>query len=84
MTIQENISEMLQNKGLFPNQAEEVICLCKQNKDLFPDMEKRWNDNIQDYPSTLISVLCLSVNQVALQWINKNYPKAWYKSLFTE
>ena len=45
-------------------------------------MERRWNDQVDDYPPQLLAVLLMSVNTAALEWIDANLPKAFYRDMF--
>ena len=82
-TIEGKIKQMLEDNGMFPQQAQAVIDMAKARPDLFPDMERRWADRAEDYPTSLIAVLWLGIKGLAVEWIDANLPKAWYRPMFT-
>ena len=78
-TVEEHMLCYLVKNGFFAKDA--YVVLDEYKKDC-PEMEGRWNDLISDYPSGFIVVIRVGINSVALEYIEKNIPKAWFKSLF--
>ncbi len=79
MSIEDYFVDYLFNRGMFENQAKEVMEMVKERN---KEMAGRWGDNIQYYPKTVLSLLTFSVNEVAVEWIDKNLPKAWNRDVF--
>ena len=81
MTIREKLTELLTRNGMWPNDAfevmEEVI-----SSDTTESMIDRWNDVADGYPKPFLALLWFMVRQKALEWIDANCPKAFYRSLF--
>lgn len=81
VTVEDKLKEMLFNHGLFENQATTIVEMVKADK-ANEATERRWEDNVEDYPSVFLSALWLSVQDCALQYIDANCPEAWFRSLF--
>lgn len=87
MTFYEYFKEMLGKKGMFPKQAEEVMqrVLAESAKGedyVLQEMGHRWGHQIDDYPSVLIPMIMLSIDNVALEYIKENCPEAWFRPMF--
>ena len=81
MTIEEAVKKYIVDKGVFPEEADQILVLVKA--DLANEaMKDRWNDHIEDYSKQALNVLYVSVDFSALAWIDKNCPKAWYRLCF--
>lgn len=78
VTIQQKFVLMLQNHGLFRDQAEKVMLECRENQDLFPNMSNRWDHSIDDYPAFFTTALWMGVKETAIEWGKENAPKAWW------
>lgn len=81
MTFEEKARAMLVERGMFPKQADEVVAMMKQDP-ANEAMSDRWRDNIEDYPIEMLAILLFSAKTNALEWIDKNCPKAWYRPMF--
>lgn len=81
MTIEDKIREMLESRGLFGSQASQVIEKAKGDKVLEP-MKVRWGDHVESYPPSFLPVLWLCVKANALEWIEDNLPRAWFRPMF--
>lgn len=81
-TIREEFRIRLIDRGLWPNEANEVLTLAMANESLEP-MLKRWNDGISEYPAKAIAVSWILVKRVALDWINANKPSHFAKMLLS-
>ncbi len=82
MTIQERILELLQEHGMWPDQAAEVVEMVKADK-ANEAMAGRWDDSAEGYSISLIAALWFSIKDTALQYIDANCPKAWFRPMFT-
>jgi hypothetical protein len=73
LTIKESILENLVNRGMLPQQAEEVfnkIEDAESNK----SMLYRWNEDIKEYLPFMSSVILYDIDHIALKWIDENIP----------
>jgi hypothetical protein len=83
MTIQGKLEKMLMENGMFESQAKEVMNLAKPNLEkLVENYHLDLNQNSDEYPTAIYSVLFLAIKPIALEWIEKNIPLAWYKPMF--
>lgn len=83
MTFEQNMKMLLEQSGMFPEQAQEVIELSKTDN-INESMKGRWSDDVEGYPPMMVKVLWMSTKTIALQWIDENLPEAWYRSMFSE
>jgi len=47
-------------------------------------MQGRWSDSAEGYPPAIFILAWMSAKEKALEWIDANCPKAWYRPMFTE
>lgn len=83
MTIKDKAEQMLFERGMFKEQAEEVVRRVMADP-ANEAMQGRWNDDVEGYPAPLMAAIWLSVKGAALDYIVENYPKAWFRSQFEE
>jgi len=81
MTFEEKLMSMIIERGLTIPDAGEIIALAKVDERIV-SMDNRWTDNIEGYPDTMISLLWMSVKDIAVEWIDANCPKAWFRNLY--
>lgn len=82
-TVREKLQKMLVSKGMFESQAEEVIKLAiPELKALLDDYEITLDRPSEEYPQSIYDVLFFIIKPIALRWIEKNKPEAWYKEMF--
>jgi len=79
MTIREKMEQMLFEHGMFESQAKEVMDKVEKEE---VEMKGRWDDEETDYPTPMINVAWIAVKHHALEWIDANLPKAWYRPMF--
>lgn len=72
----------LVDRGMFEDQAKAVMVLVQADPVNEP-MKDRWNDRVDGYPPQMQAVCLVSIKSQALEWIDKNCPKAWFRSMFT-
>lgn len=70
------------DRGMFEKVAAAVIEQLMQDESS-DSMANRWNDTIDGYPPQMLGVLTVAINRIAVKYIEKNCPMAWYKSMFT-
>jgi len=80
MTIEEKIRQLLSEHGMWSTGLEETMREAKEG-DLLESMAQRWGDSLDDYPPQFLAVLWLCVRGIALDWVDANCPKAFYRPL---
>jgi hypothetical protein len=81
-TLEEKFIEELYNRGLFEEQAQEIMDAVKAAPEN-ESMQGRWTDRATGYPNVLINALWFSVNDAAIEWMDKNAPHHWARPMFT-
>ena len=82
MTIREKLQKELEDCGLFPDQATEVIDRYVTSEMGAP-MCSRMNDNPADYPGQVIAATWIGIKVTALSWIDETIPEHWARPMFT-
>lgn len=68
---------------MFESQASEVIELAKiRIQECVPEYSITWNSAEDHYPKAVYVLWCALLDEVALSWIEKNCPNAWFKPMF--
>jgi hypothetical protein len=83
-TIEQKIKQKLVDGGISPDEADEVMNRVKTdvtNKQM-KQMEGRWKDDIESYPSQLLGGLLVIAKRHALEYIDEKMPKAWFRGMF--
>jgi hypothetical protein len=81
MTIESKLTKMLIDRGMFPEQAAEVIAAVKADK-ANEEISIRFSDDEEGYPLQLMAAMWETTRQHALEWIDANLPRAWFRPLF--
>ena len=81
MTIREKLLNLLHDNGLFEDEAKGVLELYI-NSPMGEPMEGRMDDKVEDYPQTVIAATWMGVSASAVEWIDKNKPMHWARSMF--
>jgi hypothetical protein len=82
-TVEQKLHSYLFERGMFPDQADQVIAKFKDAvKALTPNDVIKYDSPADDYPPQLYAVWSLELGDVAVEWIDENCPKAWYRPLF--
>jgi hypothetical protein len=82
-SLEGTIRTMLVERGLFDQEAKEVLAMLKDR----PAMEAladRWGDDVAGYPSSLLAAVWTSGKEAAVEWIDKNKPKHLARPLFAD
>lgn len=79
MTFEEKITSMLQERMLPEEAIKEVFA---QLVEFQPSMKSRWHEQYEGYPAMILNGVWISAKDIALEWIDKNKPQAFYRSLF--
>lgn len=79
MTISEHLHKHLTDRGLWDKEADEIMAA-------FTSDEKhravRFRDSTDAYPPMLLSVLRVSLDLAARQWLAENAPKHFARPMF--
>lgn len=79
MTVEAAMTNYLISNGMSDNQSESVI---DETKKEMSGTFNNWDSEIDAYSNQLQNLIKLSVKQTALDWLNKNKPMAWFKTMF--
>ncbi len=81
MDFQKYGEKYLTDRGMFDDQASKImksVMVAPEND----SMSNRWHDDIEGYLDTISILLGISLNDHALQYIDANIPKAWFREMF--
>lgn len=81
MTFNEEMTTYLTDHGMFDSQARLVMEMVKDHE-LFKEMRGRLNEETTDYPTAIKSMCFMYLRVVALEYIDKNCPAAWFRPVF--
>tara|TARA_R110000822_G_scaffold211230_5_gene346842 strand:- start:752 stop:1015 length:264 start_codon:yes stop_codon:yes gene_type:complete len=78
-TVEQSLLSYLQKNGMSEDQSKLVILDCKEEmKHTF----NNWDSLMDVYSTQLQHLLICSIKPIALNWLNNNKPKAWFKPMF--
>jgi hypothetical protein len=83
MTIREKLLTLLEEHGLFPDQASGVLTHYAES-DLGEPMKGRLDDSLEGYPQQVLAAAWLGVRRSALEWIDANMPLHWARAVFAD
>lgn len=81
MTWMEWAIDQLVNNGMFEDQAKAVMAEVVEHPATV-SMKDRWNDSVDGYPPQMKAVCLVAIKTQALEWIDRNCPKAWFRPMF--
>lgn len=82
-TVRERLEKKLVAHGMFENQAQEVLDVAiPRIKKFSEDYTITFDSPSSDYPSVLYNLLFIQIKPIALEWIDKNKPEAWFREMF--
>ncbi len=83
MTVKGKLEHMLIQKGMSDQQAKSVMEEAMPSlADLVENYQVDFNDDCGAYPNVIYEVLMTLIKPIALEWIIKNKPQAWFKPMF--
>lgn len=82
-TIENYLLAMLQERGMFESQAQAVLDMVKTAPEN-QAMQGRWSESTDAYPEIIIKMMWISTKDKALEWIDQNLPRAWYRPMFVD
>lgn len=81
MTFKEAMIKEMTSRGMFDNQAMDVISkFIEENKE--ESMMDKWNKDVDGYPASLPKILWTGVKKYTFEWILVNAPEAWFRPMF--
>lgn len=81
MTIEQELKNMLMNNAVPSSHTDAIINKAKETES-FELMEGRWGDSSGYYNQQFKDLVWSSLRQVALEYIDENIPKAWFRPAF--
>lgn len=89
MNIFEFGIEELKKRGLSENDARTVMEMAVKDSyenqhSLNWTIANRWGDDINDYPIIMQLMVFKGLEPIALQFIMKNCPEAWFRPIFDQ
>lgn len=81
MTIREWAERYCVERGMFPEQANQVVDRVVADPDL-KTLQTRWNEDVTGYPLSIRAGLALHLDRHAGAWIEEHLPQAWFKPFF--
>jgi len=72
MSFYQRIAGLLENHGLWDDEAKTVIELVKVEQ---PSMDGRWNDDVSGYPDAIVITLWMSAKRNAIEYLKANKPE---------
>lgn len=82
MTLENFVRGYLFQNGMFESDVQKVMELAKQDEVLKDTISERWNDSLEGYPPLFKNLLIVSINAIAVKYIDENCPLAWYRPMF--
>lgn len=82
MTTKEKLIQMCVDNGMFEEDASKVLDIAMVEIDKDSRHNITWNRPDNEYPDALYTLLFMTVKIIALKWIDKNIPQAFYRQLF--
>lgn len=80
-TFAEKMLHELEQNGLFPDQAKEVLQLIMDSEET-EQMRNRWGDEVSGYPEGFFNIIFATSKTIVLDWIDKKCPMAWFRPMF--
>lgn len=81
MTLRKYFEQKLEEHGLWPQEAVQVMDAAEQS-DLLADMQGRWDQSSEGYPPQLLVVVWMSVKLQAKRWLTDNVPQHFALGMF--
>ena len=81
-TVKQKCLEMLTKNGMSNSQAEAVLEQARPQLEV-DGYRMTWNSPADEYPPPFYLVVELVLRNNALEWIDANLPKAWFRPMFT-
>jgi hypothetical protein len=82
MTLREHYLKWLEARGMWHDQAAQVIKMAEESETLSHTMGGRWDHDSSQYDVNVILIFDIEVATMALAWIDTNLPRAFYRPIF--
>ena len=84
MTIEEKLTEMLFNCGLWPEEIAKILEEYK-TQEVAKHLAGRWGDQMANYGpqgEMLVKITWVSLKKFTFEWLSKNLPLHWARAAF--
>lgn len=78
-TLESAIKSLLVANGMSEGDANKVFALVHSQ---ITSMEGRWLEPVDSYPESIFNLTWNQSKEIALEWIDQNKPKAFYRPMF--
>lgn len=82
-TLKQKLKTLMIQRGLVEPWAETVFGAVEADP-ANESMKGRWDDEADGYPIELLAGLWVSACTHAVEWMDANKPKAWFRHLFAQ
>lgn len=83
LTTRQKFEKMLFERGMFEAQASKVMDLAiPKLQELVVEYQITWDKPANKYPEAFYNVAFITVKEAALEWIDTNLPRAWFRAMF--
>lgn len=84
-TVRQRLERMVFEKGVFEEQAAEIITAAiPELASALDGYKMNFEALASDYPDSLYTVMFWKIKPIAVRWIEKNCPEAWFLELFKD
>lgn len=80
MTFEQYMRNALFERGMLEPWIDQVMERTKA--DPANEAMDRWTDQVEGYPDQFAAFIWYSTKRHALQWIDENLPRAWFRPMF--
>ncbi len=80
-TVEQHVCEMLFQRGLFEEQAKEILAAVKAAPEN-EAMRDRWQESVSGLHPAVYAALWVTVCAHAVEWIDRNAPNHWVRPVF--
>lgn len=85
MTVREYLVDRLIDNGMFESQAKEVVeSAIPELNSMVDDYKITFDRPAKEYPAILLKLFYANLRPIALKWIDKNAPQAWFRPMFVD
>ncbi len=83
MTVEGKLNQMLKDRGMSSEQSNAVMVLAiPEINSLVKGYQITLKTGSDSYPEAIYKALFMSIQPIALKWINENKPQAWFRPMF--
>lgn len=79
-TVEQKITELLEERGLFPDEAAAIVAITKTENS--PAIH--WSDHVEDYPEPVLVTLWTYARQTAIKHLRETAPEHFCLAVLEE